>query len=203
MAIPGAQDIEIDQHEFRISRFFLQRDITTHTNVLELTARLIVTLHHDRYVTRILWMGCRKGNSAITFLSSVQGNHRHELWQTCSSGGRSWDLRMAWKWYLCIVERTRKLGSTLTNPSVGGTAVFGRKMPYYMSKYGVSQLRPHEKDGARIPAPEARKHIRKDIERGVIRDRKVGLTTNNQTGATLTSVAVVIRQRESEYALRT
>ena len=39
----------------------------------------------------------------------------------------------------------------------------------------------------------AKAHIRKDIERGVTRDRKVGLTTNvNQTGATLTSVAVVI-----------
>ena len=76
---------------------------------------------------------------------------------------------------------------------VSGTEVFGRKMPYYMSKYGVSQFRPHEKDGARTPAPEAKKHIRKDIEKGVIRDRKVGLTTNiNQTGATLTSVAVVI-----------
>ena len=55
VAIPGAQDIEIDQHEFQISRFFLQKDITKHTNVLELTARLIVTLHHDRCDTEEVW----------------------------------------------------------------------------------------------------------------------------------------------------
>ena len=47
-AIPGAQDIDIDQHEYKVSRFFLQRDITKLTNVLELTARLIVTMHHER-----------------------------------------------------------------------------------------------------------------------------------------------------------
>ena len=35
LAIPGAQDIEIDQHECKVSRFFLQRDITKLTNVLE------------------------------------------------------------------------------------------------------------------------------------------------------------------------
>ena len=46
MAIPGAQDIEIDQHEFPVSRFFLQRDVTRQANVLEMTAKLIVTLHH-------------------------------------------------------------------------------------------------------------------------------------------------------------
>ena len=76
---------------------------------------------------------------------------------------------------------------------VSGSAVFGRKMACYMSKYGVSRLQPFERDGARVPPPAAKEHIRKDIERTVIRDWKVGLTTNvNQTGATLTSVAVVI-----------
>ena len=34
VAIPGARDIEIDQHEFQVSRFFLQRDITKQANVL-------------------------------------------------------------------------------------------------------------------------------------------------------------------------
>ena len=48
IAIQGAQDIEIDQHEFTVSRFFLQRDIAKQTNVLEKTAKLIVTLHHER-----------------------------------------------------------------------------------------------------------------------------------------------------------
>ena len=125
LAIPGAQDIEIYQHEYKVSRFFLQRDITKLTNVLELTARLIVTMHHDQ--------------------------------------------------------------------PVSGSTVFGRKMPYYISEYGVSQLRGHEKDGVRTSPPTAKAHVRKDIEKTVTRNRKVGLTTNvNQTGATLTSVAVVI-----------
>ena len=65
-------------------------------------------------------------------------------------------------------------------------------MPYYLAKYGVAQMRPREKDGVRAYPPEAKSHVRKDIERVVTRDRKVGLTMNvNQTGATLTSVAVV------------
>ena len=46
LAIPGARAIEIDRHEFNVTRFFLQRDVTRHANVLEMTARLIVTLHH-------------------------------------------------------------------------------------------------------------------------------------------------------------
>ena len=45
----------------------------------------------------------------------------------------------------------------------------------------------------RTSPPTAKAHVRKDIEKTVKRYRKVGLTTNvNQTGATLTSVAVVI-----------
>ena len=76
---------------------------------------------------------------------------------------------------------------------VSGSMVFGRKMPYYISEYGVSRLQGNEKDGVRTPPPTAKAHVRKDIERTVKRNRKVGLTTNvNQTGATLTSVAVVI-----------
>ena len=76
---------------------------------------------------------------------------------------------------------------------VSGSLVHGKKMPYYMSKYGVSRLQANEKDGVRVPPPTAKAHVRKDIERTVIRDRKVGLTTNvNQRGPTLPSVAVVI-----------
>ena len=62
-----------------------------------------------------------------------------------------------------------------------------------MSGYGIQRLQAHEKDGMKVPPPTAKTHVRKDIERAVTRNRKVGLTTNvNQTGATLTSVAVVI-----------
>ena len=76
---------------------------------------------------------------------------------------------------------------------VRGSKVFGKQMPYYISEYGISQLRGHEKDGVRTSPPTAKTHVRKDIGTTVKRYRKVGLTTNvNQTGATLTSVAVVI-----------
>ena len=62
-----------------------------------------------------------------------------------------------------------------------------------MSGDGVAQLRPHDRDGVLAYPPEASRQIRKDINMVVNRNRKVGLTTNvNQTGATLTSVAVVI-----------
>ena len=48
VAIPEVQDIEIDQHEIKVSRFFLQRDITKQANLLEMTAKMIVTLHHEK-----------------------------------------------------------------------------------------------------------------------------------------------------------
>ena len=190
-AIPGAQDIEIDQHDFRISRFFLQRDITKHTNVLELTARLIVTLHHDR-CDRNLVDGVPEGQFCDHFLVFCPGKPQIRALA---------DLLI--RWQELGFTRGLEVVPMYTGESpetwmyfdqpVSGSAVFGRKMPYYMSKYGVSHLRPHEKDSARVPPPEAKAHIRRDIEKGVTRDRKVGLTTNvNQTGATLTSVAVVI-----------
>ena len=40
---------------------------------------------------------------------------------------------------------------------VSGNPVYGRMMPYYMSKYGVAQMRPHEKDGVRAYPSEANK----------------------------------------------
>ena len=72
VAIPGAQDIEIDQHAYQISRFYLQRDITKHTNVLELTARLIVTLHRDR-CDRDLVDGVPEGQFCDHFLVFCPG----------------------------------------------------------------------------------------------------------------------------------
>ena len=46
-AIPGACEVKIDQHEFAVKRYYLSRNITSLENVLVLTARLIVTLHHE------------------------------------------------------------------------------------------------------------------------------------------------------------
>ena len=75
LAIPGAQDIEIsiDQHEYKVSRFFLHRDITKLTNVLELTARLIVTMHHEK-CDQDLVDGGPEGDSVTTFLCSALEN---------------------------------------------------------------------------------------------------------------------------------
>ena len=76
---------------------------------------------------------------------------------------------------------------------VSGNTVYGRTKPYYMRKDGVFQLRPHEKDGVKSYPPTAKSLVRKDIELNALRNWRVGLTTNViQTGATLTSVAVVI-----------
>ena len=179
----GAQDIEIDQHEYHVSRFFLQRDITMHTNVLELTARLIVTLHHDR-CDRDLVDGVPEGQHCDHFLVFCPGKPQTRA-----------PANLLIRWQELGYTRGLEVVPMYSGESpetwqyfdqpVSGSAVFGRKMPYYMSKY--------EKDGARVPPPTAKTHVRKDIERTVTRDRKVGLTTNvNQTGATLTSVAVVI-----------
>ena len=44
-SIPGAREIEIDRHEYSVTRYYLEWPITRHDNVLEQTARLIVTLH--------------------------------------------------------------------------------------------------------------------------------------------------------------
>ena len=69
----------------------------------------------------------------------------------------------------------------------------GRGQPHYMNANGVQQLRPHVKGGKRTDPPHADTDVIEQLSRVIKRRRKVGLTTNvNQTGATLTSVAVVI-----------
>ena len=160
-----------------------------------MTAKLIVTLHHERGDKNLV-DGVPEGQFCDHFLVFCPGKPQIRSltnilirWQELGyTRGLevvpmySGEDPVTWQYF---------------DQPVSGTAVYGRKMPYYMSKYGVSQLRPHEKDGAWNHAPEAKKHIRRDIEKGVIRDRKVGLTTSvNQTGATLTSVAVVISTTE-------
>ena len=190
-AIPGAQDIEIDQHEYKVSRYFLQRDITKLTNVLELTARLIVTMHHERS-NRNLVDGVPEGQRCDHFLVFCPGKPQIRALSN-----------LLIRWQELGYTRGLEVVPTYSGESpeawqyfdqpVSGSLVHGRKMPYYMSKYGVSRIQAHEKDGLKTLPPVAKAPVRKDIERTVIRDRKVGLTTNvNQTGATLTSVAVVI-----------
>ena len=77
--------------------------------------------------------------------------------------------------------------------AVKGEGAMGRKLPYYVDPYGIDQKRPDAKDGVYTYAPVARLEVQQAIHQGAGRNRKVGLTTNvNQTGATLTSVAVII-----------
>ena len=71
--------------------------------------------------------------------------------------------------------------------------VMGRGQPYYMDPQGILKLKPYVNKGEQQDPPYADKDLRTQLSHVVKRKRKVGLTTNvNQTGATLTSVAVVI-----------
>ena len=151
VAIPAAQDIEIDQHEFKVSRFFLQRDITKQTNILEITARMIVTLHERG--DKDLVDGVPEGQFCDHFLVFCPGKPQIRnltniliRWQELGfTRGLevvpmySGEDPATWRYF---------------DQPVSGAEVFGRKIPYYMSKYGVSHFRPHEKEGARTPAPE-------------------------------------------------
>ena len=188
-AIPGAQDIEIDQHEYKVSRFFLQRDITKLTNVLELTARLIVTMHHER-CDRDLVDGVPEGQHCDYFLVFCPGKPQIRALSNLLIRWQELGYTRGLEVVPMYSGESPETWQYFDQP-VSGSAVYGRKMPYYMSQYGVERLRAHEKDGMKVPPPTAKTHVRKDIERTVTRNRKVGLTTNvNQTGATLTSVAV-------------
>ena len=190
-AIPGAQDIEIDQHEYKVSRFFLQRDITKLTNVLELTARLIVTMHHER-CDQDLVDGVPEGQHCDHFLVFCQGKPQIRALSNLLIRWQELGYTRGLEVVPMYSGESPETWLYFDQP-VSGSLVHGRKMPYYMSKYGVTRLQANEKDGVKALPPVAKTHVRKDIERTVIRDRKVGLTTDvNQTGATLTSVAVVI-----------
>ena len=71
--------------------------------------------------------------------------------------------------------------------------VMGRGQPYYMNPQRHSESEAILSKGKHQDPPYADKDVRTQLSLVVKRKRKVGLTTNvNQTGATLTSVAVVI-----------
>ena len=62
-----------------------------------------------------------------------------------------------------------------------------------MNPHGIQRLKPYTSKDKRQEPPYADKDVTMQLSHVVKRKRKVGLTTNvNQTGATLTSVAVVI-----------
>ena len=191
LAIPGAQDIEIDQHEYKVSRFFLQRDITKLTNVLELTARLIVTMHHEKSDQNLV-DGIPEGQFCDHFLVFCPGKPQIRALSNLLIRWQELGYTRGLEVVPMYSGESPETWQYFDQP-VSGSKVFGKQMPYYLSEYGISQLRGHEKDGVRTSPPSAKAHVRKDIESTVKRYRKVGLTTNvNQTGATLTSVAVVI-----------
>ena len=76
-AMPGARAIAIDRHAFAVRRFFLTRDITRNANVLEMTARLIVSLHHDCANCNLV-SGVPEGQFCDRFLEFCPGKPRYE-----------------------------------------------------------------------------------------------------------------------------
>ena len=183
-AIPGAREIEIGKHEFEVQRFYLERPVTQQSNLLEQTARLVVTLHH------------RHGQTDL-----VEG----------VPSGRFCPGKPQMKTLASILIRWQELGYTrgleVIQMSSGEDPktweyfdlpvcdypVRGRGQPYYMNPQGIQRLKPYTTKDKHQDPPYADKDIRTQLSLVVKRKRKVGLTTNvNQTGATLTSVAVVI-----------
>ena len=71
--------------------------------------------------------------------------------------------------------------------------VMGKGQPYFLNEYGIQCLKPIITKDKHMDPPYADKDVVTQLSQVVKRRRKVGLTSNvNQTGATLTSVAVVI-----------
>ena len=107
--------------------------------------------------------------------------------------GHRWKRTPLWSWYWCrrlSMIRWQELGYTrglevvpmysgespetwqYFDQPVSGSMVCGRKMPYYISEYGISRLQAHEKDGMRAQPPTAKAHVRKDRRRGSVESWK-------------------------------
>ena len=109
-SIPGAREIEIDRHEYAVTRYHLERPITSNDNVLEQTARLIVTLHHTHGKTDLV-DGVPSGQFCDHFLAFCPEKPQMRnlaamliRWQECgytrgleivqmSRGGKVWKTR--------------------------------------------------------------------------------------------------------------
>ena len=137
-AIPGARAIEIDRHAFAARRFFLTRDISKNANVLETTARLIVSLHHSCTNCNLV-SGVPEEQFCDHFLVFCPGKPQIRAlmnilirWQELGFtrglevvpmfGGED---PVTWKYF---------------DKPVSGDAVYDRKMPYHMARDGVMQL---------------------------------------------------------------
>ena len=144
-AIPGAQDIEIDQHEYQVSRFFLQRDITKLTNVLELTARLIVTMHHER-CDRDLVDGVPEGQHCDHFLVFCPGKPQIRALSNLLIRWQELGYTRGLEVVPMYSGESPETWQYFDQP-VSGSTIYGRKMPYYLSKYRVARLQANEKDG--------------------------------------------------------
>ena len=135
---PGAREIEIDRHEYVVKRYFLERPITKNDNLLEQTARLIVTVHHEH------------GNKNL-----VEGVPSGQF---CECGyTRGLEIKMS----------SGEDPSTWTyfDRPAEDHPVMGRGQPYYMNANGVEQMRPRVKDGNRIDPPYADEKIIEQLYR--------------------------------------
>ena len=154
LAIPGAQDIEIDQHEYKVSRFFLQRDITKLTNVLELTARLIVTMHHEKSDQNLV-DGIPEGQFCDHFLVFCPGKPQIRALSNLLIRWQELGYTRGLEVVPMYSGESPETWQYFDQP-VSGSMVCGRKMPYYISEYGVSQLRGNDTDGVRTSPPTAK-----------------------------------------------
>ena len=190
-ALPGAREIEIGKHEFAVHRYYLERPVTQSTNILEQTARLVVTLHH-KHGTVNLVEGVPSDQFCDHFLVFCPGKPQMKV---LASILIRWQ-ELGYTRGLEIVQMSSgedpRTWEYFDKP-VMDYPVMGRDQPYYMSPRGIQRLKPNTgKNGLQQP-PYADNDIVMQLSHVVKRKRKVGLTTNvNQTGATLTSVAVVI-----------
>ena len=154
MAIPGAQDIEIDQHEYKVSRFFLLRDITKLTNVLELTARLIVTMHHEKCDQNLV-DGVPEGQYCDHFLVFCPGKPQIRALSNLLIRWQELGYTRGLEVVPMYSGESPETWQYFDQP-VSGTKIFGKQMPYYMSEHGIQQLRGHDKDGVRTSPPIAK-----------------------------------------------
>ena len=137
-AIPGVREIEIGKHEFEVQRFYLERPVTQHSNILEQTARLVVTLHH-RHGKSDLVEGVPSGRFCDHFLVFCPGKPQMK---TLASILIRWQ-ELGYTRGLEVIQMSSgedpKTWEYFDLP-VSDYPVMGRGQPYYMNEHGVQRI---------------------------------------------------------------
>ena len=175
-AIPGAREIEIGKREYEVQRFYLERPVTQHTNLLEQTARLVVTLHHQHGRTDLV-EGVPSGQHCDHFLVFCPGKPQMK---TLASILIRWQ-ELGYTRGLEVIQMSSgedpKTWEYFDLP-VSDYPVMGRGQPYYMNSNGIRALKPFISKNKHQDPPYADKDVRTQLSLVVKRKRKVG--TDNQ-----------------------